>query len=979
MDRRMKNTLRLMLAAGSVAAAPGIAMAQVSAAPTKANGDYIAGTGILANNFQGDVADAAAYIKPRGRDSSQPIALSGDTYTVLSGASMSNPSASWWSLDFQFTPRVTDTVAGTNYNLTLLVDIDPTAGVNNKVVSLPLFDSDTSPVNSLDDNDGFKLNPGPGLWSNDLIDYVFSQSWRPDFGFLAGAILPTGDYEVSFSAVPRNGSIDSATVATSALVRVVSATEATVTLDTPDRTLNGSQTQIVVEINLNNAQDIIAGGQFFLSYDTAKLDFVSAQPGDAPFFNEILEDVNETTGQIDYGVGLDLGGVGTDANTTMARLTFNLLGDFCVEDALVAFRVGPLPTRLTDALGTDIIPETMDLPAVTRDSIAPTIAAPPDLTFYADAGVCSATLDITEGFDSPVLTSATQAPGVWYTDRYAPATFESAFFDGDNRLQIGVSSADSAANRPPSFASTFYNTQGRKYDVDIPVGHKWSAKIYLDSGYNTQVRSTSLWATTLDSQGGVSGFPILGFVSNDPADALNTNPANPQPRFQFFTQDTDQNPANGYTAGYINLGLPSGFSDNRWWTLEIEMTNGAYLVRVIDDTNGTVLSYIDTATFGSIRASNLIVQSYNFGEDYDTYWDDVVTAPAGAIATDACGPVTVTYARSDNPALSLLDPFPAGATTTVTWTATDSVGNSSTDTQTVTVDGASILEVAVQLQSVVEAVPFDRCITFEFTPTGGGAPIVVNEVMTFTAGIGVASIEVPCGSYECLTARDQLHTLRRTDNDDFGISGPVFVADFTSSGGPADDSLIGGNLNNDTFIDILDFGVFIGQFGTSPGASTTCGTAAPHADVTGDGVVGVGDFTFIQINFLEFAEVNCSGFLLQNPTGPGVAHHAPMPAPVESIDVDDLAGIGMADLAQADLNADGVLDARDVTAFLGGARPDRMADLDANGRVDFFDLSALLGNYGQAANEPLDMNGDGRITIEDIHFVRDRMGMTFGQ
>ena len=57
--------------------------------------------------------------------------------------------------------------------------------------------------------------------------------------------------------------------------------------------------------------------------------------------------------------------------------------------------------------------------------------------------------------------------------------------------------------------------------------------------------------------------------------------------------------------------------------------------------------------------------------------------PGKATATDVCdGTVTPAGARSDGKALS--DPYPVG-TTTITWTATDSSGNTSTCTQQVTV------------------------------------------------------------------------------------------------------------------------------------------------------------------------------------------------------------------------------------------------------------------------------------------------------
>jgi hypothetical protein len=60
--------------------------------------------------------------------------------------------------------------------------------------------------------------------------------------------------------------------------------------------------------------------------------------------------------------------------------------------------------------------------------------------------------------------------------------------------------------------------------------------------------------------------------------------------------------------------------------------------------------------------------------------------PGTATATDNCPGVTVTGTRSDGKPLT--DPYPAG-TTTITWKATDSSGNTATCTQTVTVTDAT--------------------------------------------------------------------------------------------------------------------------------------------------------------------------------------------------------------------------------------------------------------------------------------------------
>ncbi|GAB4382745.1 MAG: hypothetical protein Kow0022_00940 [Phycisphaerales bacterium] len=753
-------------------------------------------------------------------------------------------------------------------------------------------------------------------------------------------------------------------------------TSGSVTLNTADACINLDTDAGVLTVTIDMAEQPleVVGGQFFLSYDTNFLDFVSAVPGNAPFTLEVFESVDETNGTIDYAVGVPFGSAGTTNASTMAVLTFNVVAETCTPlSDLVQFRTHFPPSRLTDDLGNPFDVPKVNLGPLAIDLTPPVITAPDDIWTYADAGTCSAVLNWVEPFDNPPLLSNSQMPGHWYVDRYAPAAFDSVYFDGDNRLHIGIDDADFQSSPLPNF----YNTQGRKLDVDIPVGFKWSAKIYIGSDWLTTAKRSDIWATTFDSQNNISGYPILGFISNDPADDLNPFPASYTPRFRWFTQDTDQDPTNGYTAGWIDLGLPAGFSYDRWWTLEIELTPSSFIARVIDDGGSTVLTYTDVLTFGSIRAGNIIMQAYNFGVDYDVYWDDLLYGPTGPIATDNCSDLAITYERSDNAALTLNDPFPVGDTF-VTWTATDECGNSSTAVQMVTVDGNSLLNVTVQLSPTIDGSAFDRCITFELTPTGGGSPVVVSDTLSFVGDTATAMVEVPCGSYACITARDAKHTLRKTDNDDFGIVGTNYVADFTNTGGD-NDWLIGGNLNGDTYIDILDFGVFIGQFGTMPGADTSCGYVGNHADITADGEVGAGDFTFIQIHFLESDEPTCASPLVDG-NAPHIAQaggRIERRGPIARISVDDLGRMGLADLAVGDLNNDGWLDELDMAAFTSGARPDRAADVDRNDQVDIFDLLQVVNFMGQAAGSPVDINGDGWVTPDDLQFVIDRLGMTF--
>ncbi|MHC4219870.1 MAG: hypothetical protein ACYSU7_15620, partial [Planctomycetota bacterium] len=134
--------------------------------------------------------------------------------------------------------------------------------------------------------------------------------------------------------------------------------------------------------------------------------------------------------------------------------------------------------------------------------------------------------------------------------------------------------------------------------------------------------------------------------------------------------------------------------------------------------------------------------------------------PGTATATDNCSAtldIGIVGVRDDAQALNA--PYPAGVTT-ITWTATDECGNSSECDQTITVDAVNEMVVDVELAGGMAAGPFTRCITFELFASGCGSSVTVNETLTFTSGFAnTVTVDVPCGDYTCITARDALHTL----------------------------------------------------------------------------------------------------------------------------------------------------------------------------------------------------------------------------
>lgn len=247
------------------------------------------------------------------------------------------------------------------------------------------------------------------------------------------------------------------------------------------------------------------------------------------------------------------------------------------------------------------------------------------LAVFAVAG-SSATLAQSFDFTNPVdvVLGPSQAPGVWYTDRYNPSGFVSGYlFGGDERLRHTIDAADGASSRPGSFSGAFYNTQGRKYDLDSG-STSMSIDLYVPSDWATSGRRMAgFWGTAVDGSDAISGYPIIEFASNDDADGTGA-------RFRYYSQDFDQTPGGSDVAGWISMGLPTTFAYDSWSTLEITLDGSEWKASV----NGELL-VTDYATVGSVRIDNVILQGHNndAGVSYDIYWDNFRAIPApGSLA-----------------------------------------------------------------------------------------------------------------------------------------------------------------------------------------------------------------------------------------------------------------------------------------------------------------------------------------------------------
>jgi hypothetical protein len=217
--------------------------------------------------------------------------------------------------------------------------------------------------------------------------------------------------------------------------------------------------------------------------------------------------------------------------------------------------------------------------------------------------------------------------------------------------------------------------------------------------------------------------------------------------------------------------------------------------------------------------------------------------------------------------------------------------------------------------------PLVRCIEFEFFSGCDVEPVVVRQPVLFGGPFnfsGFASnvtLSVPVGQscYQCATARDPLHTLRSSTT--LRVVNNNYVASFTGDPRLGGNWLIGGNLNGNRIIDILDYQFLLSQLNSRPDPNTMCDVAGCdpdhtegcHADINGTGLVDLDDLAFVNRAFLSTDKAACScGTNTSAAESPGYAE----------ITLEELSAMGYGDLSAADINGDGVLNREDMTLLI---------------------------------------------------------------
>ena len=193
----------------------------------------------------------------------------------------------------------------------------------------------------------------------------------------------------------------------------------------------------------------------------------------------------------------------------------------------------------------------------------------------------------------PSFSPVSSAPSGWYVDRYAPAGFEfiGPYQGKSDVLTISISSAGDAASRPSIFSSTFYNTQGRKFDLPPASTGTLNAALFVPASWASPAPGyvrTDMWATMFAVSGQPSAYPILGFTNYGGS-----------ARFRAYAE----------TGVWQDLAVPVLY--DQWNDLSIEFTGTAFNYRV----NG-VLAFSDLDTNSTIKFGNVMIQAYNFGQGF---------------------------------------------------------------------------------------------------------------------------------------------------------------------------------------------------------------------------------------------------------------------------------------------------------------------------------------------------------------------------
>ena len=196
----------------------------------------------------------------------------------------------------------------------------------------------------------------------------------------------------------------------------------------------------------------------------------------------------------------------------------------------------------------------------------------------------------------------------WTTDRHDPASFaiDNSTFAGNNVLTIKIDGSQQQT-------SSFYNYQGKLHAFPLTGGTQtYSIEQYVDAtNWGSQDINAGFWGVGNDSSSATSAYPII-----------------------VYRQGTGVAVAGYYSFDYMVGGWNylGAATANAWNTLKIQLTPGVGMTYSVNGTQLGATADPDTASL-----SDVILNTYNFGQNYQVSYDNlsatsVTPLPSAAMA-----------------------------------------------------------------------------------------------------------------------------------------------------------------------------------------------------------------------------------------------------------------------------------------------------------------------------------------------------------
>jgi len=212
---------------------------------------------------------------------------------------------------------------------------------------------------------------------------------------------------------------------------------------------------------------------------------------------------------------------------------------------------------------------------------------------------------------------AVPAIGIWAPDRQAPAAFERVErgFDANPGSpgigRLAIEGDDMPALTDP--VNMFHNTQGMQ--TVVPTATAIAADMYVDAAAQDSRRSMGIWGVAYDEANEISWYPIIEFANRPYASRTSTTTVE---KVGFRVYD-------GNTGQWAWADTPVIYGE--WYRLEIRIINDVVRYYINDE---LVASGSEPALYpagGSVGMKTIMLQAFNFGEDYDVYFDNIVPGP----------------------------------------------------------------------------------------------------------------------------------------------------------------------------------------------------------------------------------------------------------------------------------------------------------------------------------------------------------------